>query len=188
MICLANTCEPRVYFWLGVYPWCREHLQTDSDTVLSVLLPSWYMNILSVPRWEAAAGKAAWEWQLWEWGFCSSSHCEGLVPWWGQLSYPLPCTAEKGTPSACGSPLAPSPPSLSSRKSLWLVLGWSLSAAQLPKPLTDRCSYKKSKDKPNFLWQSNRLTGTGISCGFESLLQNIAAKLSSLCPFSSTYG
>lgn len=71
MICLANTCKPKGYFWPVVYPWCREHLQTDRDTVPSVLLPSWYVNILRVPRWGAAAGKAAWEGRFWEWDFCT---------------------------------------------------------------------------------------------------------------------
>lgn len=51
MICLANTCKPKGYFWPGAYPWCREHLQTGRDTVSSVLLPSWYVNILCVPCW-----------------------------------------------------------------------------------------------------------------------------------------
>ena len=106
MICLANTCKPKGYFWLGAYSWHRELLQTDSDTVPSVLLPSWYMNILSVPCWEAAAGKAAWEWQSWEQGFCmaqaktrmakgSGSHCEDTVPWLGPLSYPGPARQRK---------------------------------------------------------------------------------------------
>lgn len=100
MICLANTCKPKGYFWPGAYPWCREHLQTDRDSVPSVLLPSWYVSILCVPCWEAAAGKAAWEGQSWERGFCTSwaktRMAEGFgrdredsVSWWGQLSYTL---------------------------------------------------------------------------------------------------
>lgn len=106
MICLANTCKPKGYFWPGAYPWCREHLQTDRDTVPSVLLPSWYMNILCVPCWEGAAGKAAWEGQLWEWDFCTSwakprmakgsgRAWEDTVSWLGQLSYTLLCKQRK---------------------------------------------------------------------------------------------
>lgn len=72
MSCLTNACKPKCYFWPGAYPWRRERSQTDSDTVPSVLLPSWYVNILSVQRWEAADGKAAWERQSWERGFCTA--------------------------------------------------------------------------------------------------------------------
>lgn len=114
MVCLANTCKPKGYFWPGAYPWCREHLQTDRDTVPSVLLPSWYVSILCVPCWEAAAGQAAWEGQSWEWGFCTSwaktrmakgsgRDWEDSVSWWGQLSYTLLCKhrKENWVPEGC---------------------------------------------------------------------------------------
>lgn len=116
------------------------------------------MNILSVPCWEAAARKAAWERQLWERGLLHGTDedqnsqglqqsLQGQHALTGQLSYPSPCTAEKRRPSARGLSLAPSYSSLLSGKASRPVLGWSLNAAQLPKPLTDRCSYKKKKIK-----------------------------------------